>query len=105
LRLTLLANNCDHHGTMQVGGFDPEIRVQGDNLLVTDAGLSLSIRAPGGSVAPKRDWYPDFDLPVERERGLDATDNHLCVGEATVPLVAGQSSLEPRSRPGPPSQP
>jgi predicted glycogen debranching enzyme len=100
LRLTLLANNRDHHGTMQVGGFDPEIRVQGDNLLVTDAGLSLSIRAPGGSVAPKRDWYRDFDLPVERERGLDATDNHLCVGEATVPLVAGQwcgivASLEP----------
>lgn len=100
LRLTLLANNRDHHGTMQVGGFDPEIRVQGDNLLVTDAGLSLSIRAPGGSVAPKRDWYRDFDLPVERERGLDATDNHLCVGEATVPLVAGQwcgivTSLEP----------
>lgn len=100
LRLTLLANNRDHHGTMQVGGFDPEIRVQGDTLLVTDAGLSLSIRAPGGSVAPKRDWYRDFDLPVERERGLDATDNHLCVGEATVPLVAGQwcgivASLEP----------
>ena len=100
LRLTLLANNRDHHGTMLVGGFDPEIRVQGDNLLVTDAGLSLSIRAPGGSVAPKRDWYRDFDLPVEKERGLDATDNHLCVGEATVPLVAGQwcgivASLEP----------
>ena len=100
LRLTLLANNRDHHGTMQVGSFDPEIRVQGDTLLVTDAGLSLSIRAPGGSVAPKRDWYRDFDLPVERERGLDATDNHLCVGEATVPLVAGQwcgivASLEP----------
>jgi 4-alpha-glucanotransferase len=100
LRLTLLANNRDHHGTMQVGGFDPEIRVQGDTLLVTDAGLSLSIRAPGGSAAPKRDWYRDFDLPVERERGLDATDNHLCAGEVTVPLVAGQwcgivASLEP----------
>jgi 4-alpha-glucanotransferase len=90
LRVTLLANNRDHHGTMQVGGFAPEIRVQGDSLRMTDAGLSLTIRAPGGSVAPKHDWCRDFDLPVERERGLDATDNHLCVGEATLPLVPGQ---------------
>jgi 4-alpha-glucanotransferase len=104
LNLTLLANNRDHHGTMRVAGFDPEIRVQGNSLAVTDAGLSLTIRAPGGSVTPKRDWYRDFDLPVERERGLDSTDNHLCVGEATLPLVPGQwcgivASLEPDPSP------
>ena len=27
---------------------------------------------------------------MEAERGLDSTDNHLCVGEATIPLVPGQ---------------
>ena len=100
LHVTLLANNRDHHGSMQAGGFAPEIRVQDDSLRVTDAALSLTIRAPGGTLVAKRDWYRDFDLPVERERGLDATDNHLCVGEATLPLVAGQwcgivASLEP----------
>jgi 4-alpha-glucanotransferase len=101
LRLALLANNRDHHGSMSVGGFDPQIRVEGDRLLITDAGLfALTIRASGGSIAPKQEWYRDFDLPVERERGLDSTDNHLCVGEAAVPLIPGQwcgivASLEP----------
>ena len=38
----------------------------------------------------KRDWYRDFALPLEAERGLDAIDNHLCVGEVTLPLVPGQ---------------
>ncbi len=91
LRVTLLVNDRDHHGTTSVGGFDPAIRVDGGNLLLTDAGLfSLTIRAPGGQVVPKRDWYRDFDLPVEAERSLDATDSHLCVGEATMPLVPGQ---------------
>ena len=91
LRVTLLANDRDHHGTTSVGGFAPEIHADGERLLLTDAELfSLAIRAPGGDIVPKRDWYRDFDLPMEAERGLDSTDNHLCIGEATVPLVAGQ---------------
>ncbi|MGZ3310008.1 MAG: amylo-alpha-1,6-glucosidase, partial [Xanthobacteraceae bacterium] len=39
-------------------------------------------------------------LPMEAERGLNATDSHLCIGEATIPLVPGKwrgivASLEP----------
>ncbi len=91
LRVTLLANDRDHHGTTVVGGFAPTIRVDGGSILRADAGLfSLIVAAPGGDIVPKHDWYRDFDLPVEADRGLDATDNHLCIGEATIPLVAGQ---------------
>lgn len=91
LRLTLLANNRDHHGTAAVGDFAPQIAVIGERLLLTDPGLfSLTVCVPGGAIAPKRDWYRDFDLAMEAERGLDAIDNHLCVGEVTVPLVPGQ---------------
>ena len=32
LRVTLLANNRDHHATMAPGGFTPEIRAEGDAL-------------------------------------------------------------------------
>src|SRR5271166_1841377 len=91
LRVTLLANNRDHHGTTSVGGFDPEIRVAGDSLLLTDTELfSLTIRAPGSDIVSKHDWYRDFDLPIEAERGLDSTDSHLCVGEVTIPLPPGE---------------
>jgi predicted glycogen debranching enzyme len=91
LRVILLANDRDHHGTTSVGGFAPRIQAAGDSLTVANAGLfSLTIRASGGDVVAKCDWYRDFDLPVEAERGLDSLDNHLCVGEVTMPLIPGQ---------------
>jgi 4-alpha-glucanotransferase len=102
LRITLLANDRDHHGTTSIGGFEPGIRVDGESLMVTNAQLfRLTIRATGGDIVAKRDWYRDFALPVEAERGLDSIDNHLCVGEVTMPLIPGQwcgivASLEPR---------
>src|SRR6476660_1734584 len=101
LRLTLLANDRDHHGTTSVGGFAPDIRVERERLLLTDAGLfSLTIQAPGGTIVAKHDWYRDFELPMEAERGLNSTDSHLCIGEATIPLVPGKwrgivAGLEP----------
>ncbi len=101
LRIILLANDRDHHGTTRVDSFDPDIRVDGERLLVTDAGLySLTIRAPGGNIVSKRDWYRDFALPMEAERGLDSSDSHLCVGEVTLPLTPGEwrgivASLDP----------
>src|SRR5262245_60829178 len=91
LRVTLLANDRDHHGMMAVGGFAREIAVEGERLSLTDkAGVALRIRAPGGSIVPKREWYRDFALVLEAERGLDSIDNHLCVGEVTLPLLPGQ---------------
>jgi len=91
LRVVLLANNRDHHGTTSIGDFNPEIRIDGEKLLLTDAGLfSLTLRTPGGKIASRRDWYRDFSLPIEAERGLDSIDHHLCVGEAIIPLVPGE---------------
>ncbi|MBV8091808.1 MAG: glycogen debranching enzyme N-terminal domain-containing protein, partial [Acetobacteraceae bacterium] len=91
LRIILLANDRDHHGTTSVGGFEPEIRANGETLTVTDSRFfSLTIRTTGEDIVAKRDWYRSFDLPVEAERGLDSMDNHLCVGEATIPLIPGQ---------------
>jgi 4-alpha-glucanotransferase len=91
LRVALLANNRDHHGSTPVGAFDPEIRLDGESIVVSDAGLfSLTIRAPDGKIAGKRDWYRNFDLFIEAERGLPSEDNHLCVGEATLPLIPGE---------------
>jgi predicted glycogen debranching enzyme len=105
LRIVLLANNRDHHGTTSVDGFDPDIRAEGENLLVRDrSGYLLTVRVTGGNIIVKRDWYRDFYLPIEAERGLDATDSHLCVAEVTVPLIHEEwsgivASLEPDPSP------
>jgi predicted glycogen debranching enzyme len=101
LRITLLVNGRDHHATMPAGGFAPEINVDRERLRIVEPGaFALTICAPGAAIVPKRDWYRDFDLPIEAERGLDSIDNHLCAGELTVPLVPGEwcgivASLDP----------
>jgi predicted glycogen debranching enzyme len=105
LRVILLANNRNHHGTMSVGGFDPDIRVDGEQLRIGNpGGFTLTIRAPGADILAKRDWYRDFYLPVEADRGLDSTDSHLCVGEVKIPLIPEEwrgivASLEPEPSP------
>jgi predicted glycogen debranching enzyme len=91
LRITLLVNGRDHHGTMPVGGLAPEISVDRERLRIIEPGaFALMICVPGAAITPKYDWYRDFALPMEAERGLDSTDNHLCAGELTVPLVPGE---------------
>jgi predicted glycogen debranching enzyme len=91
LSVALLGNGRDHHGETWSDGFRPEITADGTRLTVRVAGrFELHIHATGGSVAPRGDWYHDFDLPIERERGLGARDSHLHVGDAELPLVPGK---------------
>lgn len=91
LRVTLLANNRDHNGPTQEDAFVPVIMAAGDALTVADGGRStLTIRVPGGTVHARQEWYRNFDLTIEAERGLDSSDAHLCVGEATIALKTGE---------------
>ena len=48
--------------------------------------FTLHLKSRGGAIASRHDWYENFDLPVERERGLGDRDCHLCVGEAQLDL-------------------
>jgi predicted glycogen debranching enzyme len=104
LRVTLLANDRDHNGDTSEEGFRPTISVAGDTLRMADgARFTLSIRAPGGTVSPRQDWYHNFELPIEAARGLGAHDCHLCIGEVELPLHPGQwSGLVASLTPDPP---
>lgn len=90
LRVALLANARDHHGVTRAGGLEPEVAGSGDRLLVRHPGwFDLHLQAAGGELTPDRTWIERFDLPVERERGLEATDDHLRVGHGTFTLAGG----------------
>ena len=90
LRITLLVNNRDHNGETWEDGFQPSLSVNGDTLHVADGErFTLSLCAPAGQITPQRDWYRNFDLPVETARGLGSRDSHLCVGQAEVDLHPG----------------
>ncbi|MGH7117203.1 MAG: amylo-alpha-1,6-glucosidase [Stellaceae bacterium] len=105
LSVALLANGRDHHGGAWPPGFTPQIAAEGAELTVTVANrFTLRIVASGGSITAHNDWYRDFDLPVERERGLDPEDSHLHVGDLDLPLPPGiwrgfAASLDPRAVP------
>ncbi|HKY89560.1 MAG TPA: amylo-alpha-1,6-glucosidase [Nevskiaceae bacterium] len=91
LRVTLLVNARDHHGTTQPREFQPLVAKRRDALQVDLPGpVSLHIRARHGVLEPRGDWYENFDLPVERERGLPDRDSHYCAGVATLDLVPNE---------------
>ena len=90
LRLTLLANNRDHNGETWEDGFQPALSATGDTLRVADGTrFTLHCALPVGEITPQRDWYRNFELPMEAARGLGSRDAHLCVGEAELVLRPG----------------
>jgi 4-alpha-glucanotransferase len=93
LRLTvkLLVNARDHHGSMHAGGIEPTVQSEGAQLTAAMPGwFALNVQARGGRIDPMHYWVENFDLPVERERGLPDRDNHLCVGHAVLELRHGE---------------
>ena len=105
LRITLLVNGRDHHGDTDEDAFQPALSSAGDTLRVADGTrFTLSLRAPGGHITPQREWYRNFDLPVEAARGLGSRDAHLCVGQADVVLRPGLwCGIVASLRPDPPA--
>lgn len=97
LVIRVLANYRDYHGTTQ-GGLALDVsRLDG-----AAAPLGLRIVALGGTqpayllgrdgtFESRPTWYHDFALPVEKERGFDGHEDHLCVGEFHATLLPGGS--------------
>jgi 4-alpha-glucanotransferase len=91
LQITLLANNRDHHGLTEPDHFTPLLQALGDRMQVIDGErCTLTLAASGGRFETARTWYRDFNLPIERERGLDPADQHLHVATLRLPLPPGQ---------------
>ncbi len=91
LLVALLANGRDHHGGTWPEGFTPQIVVDGATLTMTAADrFALNIAAADATITPNNEWYRDFYLPVEHERGLDAQDSHLHIGDLELPLPSGK---------------
>jgi 4-alpha-glucanotransferase len=95
----LLANARDHHHSTSSHTLQPEVFADGvpaRNLRVCmpesngTPAFTLHVQARGGTLVPDRTWYENFDLPMERERGLSAQDNHLCIGQARLELPPGE---------------
>jgi 4-alpha-glucanotransferase len=101
LRVTLLANERDHHCTTRCGAIRPGVAVEDGRLRVELSNRrSLTIACQGGTLRAEQTWHESFALGAEAERGLESVDNHLCVGVADLSLEDGRwagvvASIEP----------
>ncbi len=87
LRVRLLTNIRVHHDVDPPSEHLPQMLANEYELNVIDPGrFTLNFHSRCGVVEPACFWAEDFDLPLERERGLPDRERHLCVGYMTFPL-------------------
>ncbi len=94
LELKAIVDHRDFHGNTHAGerpqytidDVDGTIRVRLD----ADRSVSLRLRASSGDQIVVDEWYRGYDLPAERERGLDDREDHVHAATFTCDLaVAG----------------
>jgi predicted glycogen debranching enzyme len=93
LVVKVLVNYRDYHATTRGGDWHMDVAPIPDGLRVTafDGARPLRLLAPGAEARAEHAWYRDFDLPRERERGLDHVDEHLHAATFTARLEPGQT--------------
>jgi 4-alpha-glucanotransferase len=92
LRVDLLANAREHHNVTPSRSLSAAVELDPERLVVhwPDLPVQLVVQAVGGTLESASDWIERFDLPLERERGLEDSDNHLRVGHAELSLEPGR---------------
>jgi predicted glycogen debranching enzyme len=93
LDVRALVNYRDFHGAT---------RANGRRMNVASAGIGVAIEvfagarpvhvaADRGACTPQHEWYHDFRLAAETERGLDDLDDNVCVARFDATLRTGES--------------
>ena len=93
LRLMALVNYRDYHGSTRAGDWRMSIQPVKNGLRVHafDGATPFYLFSSSAVAEPAHDWYHNFDLAVERFRGLEASEDHLCAGTFRATLDPGAS--------------
>ena len=93
LQLGLLVNYRDYHAMTRGDGWCMDIAAVRHGLRVIAYGGArpLLLLADRGDARIAHTWYRGFDLPRERERGLDAAEDHLHAATFQASLEPGQT--------------
>ncbi len=91
LTIKVLVNYRDYHGATRGDGWRMDVaRVpNGLRVVAFEGAHPFVVLAEGADAQPAHTWYRNVDLPAERERGLDATEDHLHAGTFDVSLGPG----------------
>ena len=92
LDLGVLVNHRDYHGSTR-GGWTMDVAPVEHGMKVTafPGARSLRLLSGGATAAAAHAWYHGFHLARERERGLDALEDHLHAATFRASLSPGQS--------------
>jgi 4-alpha-glucanotransferase len=92
LTVRLLANAERLSRRRQAVGFQPDdrrARTRNSRSCIP-TGSRCHLKARGGNIASRHDWFENFDLRRSASAVLSDRDSHLCVGEATLDLLPGE---------------
>jgi predicted glycogen debranching enzyme len=89
----VLVNFRDFHHTTQAPVWVPHIEPVDDGLEVLpfEGAVPFYLKSANGSWIPREDWYRNYFLSVEHDRGLDDEEDRLCAGQFHTDLRPGES--------------
>ncbi len=95
LKLTLkaLVNYRDYHGSTQGNGWHMAVEPvnQGIQIIAYPGAVPFYLLSDHAQASPAHAWYQDFDLAVERYRGLSDREDHLHIATFEAILQPGES--------------
>jgi len=93
LELKALVNYRDYHANTHAGDWRMNIEPVDHGLRVSAFGgaVPIYLLMASGRSEPAHEWYRNFDLACERNRGLDDREDHLHAGTFHATLRPGES--------------
>lgn len=93
LAIKALVNYRDFHSSTHAGDWRMRVDSVERGLQITafDGATPFYLLSTDSKLEPRHEWYRDFFLPAERERGLDDKEDHLLAGIGNIELAVGQN--------------
>ncbi|MFM7424472.1 MAG: amylo-alpha-1,6-glucosidase [Elainella sp.] len=88
-----LVNYRDHHGSVRSWGWQMQVErvAQGVQVIATPEAVPLYLLSDRAEALTLHDWYYNFDLALERYRGLSDREDHLHSATFHLILNPGES--------------
>jgi predicted glycogen debranching enzyme len=88
----ILVSYRDFHSTTHADGWQMKIEPveNGIRVVAFDGATPFFLKSASAAFEPRHEWYRDFLLPGERERGLDDHEDRLLAGVFRAQLAVGE---------------
>ena len=105
LDLKTLVNYRDFHSSTHAGNWRMKIEPieNGVQVIAFDGATPFYLKCAGATCEPQHEWYRNYFLPVEKERGLDDQEDQLYAALFRTKLKVGatvtfMATIEPAAR-------